>query len=112
VKHVADDPQSKCDCRECWYMRGWNEALARVRGLGIQMPEILPVLDGTVRRPMLTAKQLDLLHELARHDGWHDVRGRGADFKPLVALGYAEGDGHGKYKATDDGRERAEEDKS
>jgi len=20
--HVADDPASKCDCRECWYMRG------------------------------------------------------------------------------------------
>ena len=22
--HFSDDPKSKCDCRECWYMRGYR----------------------------------------------------------------------------------------
>ncbi len=111
MRHVVDDPKSKCDCRECWYMRGWNEALARVREAGIKLPEVLPQLDGTILRPRLSAEQLEGLHELARHDGWYDVHGRLRMFKPLVQFGYAQGNNHGKYKITDDGRERIHQEK-
>jgi DNA-directed RNA polymerase alpha subunit len=48
MKHVVDDPKSKCDCRECWYMRGFYAALARVeeafKGV-IKMPLEVPSSD-------------------------------------------------------------------
>ncbi len=34
VKHLVDDPKSKCECGECMYMRGFVGALARVRKNG------------------------------------------------------------------------------
>jgi|HubBroStandDraft_2_1064218.scaffolds.fasta_scaffold00001_89 hypothetical protein len=59
-------------------------------------------------RPVLTASQLAALRELESHDGWYDCRLSPAGrhpYRDLVRIGYAEGDGHGKYRITDDGRE-------
>jgi len=59
-------------------------------------------------RPALTASQLAALRELESHDGWYDCGFSPAGrhpYRDLVKLGYAEGDGHGKYRITDDGRE-------
>jgi hypothetical protein len=29
--HFSDDPKSKCDCRECWYMRGYRGGIKPYR---------------------------------------------------------------------------------
>lgn len=61
--HVVDNPKSTCDCRECWYMRGFNEALARIRAAGV--PEIfLRYLPRVIEPPVLAPRPVSKIHEM------------------------------------------------
>ena len=59
-------------------------------------------------RPKLTEDVRQALCQLDRHDGWMQTgfgpTGR-HPYRELVRLGFAEGNGHGKFRLTDDGRE-------
>lgn len=63
-------------------------------------------------RPALNRDQQHALSVLASHVGWVDVGSmphpRPDPYRTLVRYGYAEGNGHGKFRLTDDGRERFE----
>jgi hypothetical protein len=61
-------------------------------------------------RPALTHDLWDAMRELANHRGWFEprYRTRPDPYRILVSYGYAERDGHGKFRLTDDGREHFE----
>ena len=61
-------------------------------------------------RPALTRDLRDAMRQLANHGGWFEPRHRPRPdpYRILVSYGYAECSGHGRYRLTDDGRERFE----